>query len=358
MAIISEFTIRSLDIVYRLDIVPWLLFFEVSNTIYFLTSIYFHVHQFHNHGGSLQCLSIQLLMINMVENNDSSVQIIPVIKSDDPAELYFVISHYFQCVMTLATFMYGVTSWCLIKKFRNFNNYVYLNAVFVNILRLTLGIFSLIRGGIYLTKLAQYINIYFFILMFFSAVYNYWLVVMCYIFYVDIVKVFDTDIKWKYFKSSLFAWGVPFIFLVICKSVLLFVDLTESRNQEIKLTAFAWAGIMITSNVFPTIINLVLYVKIVCNLFPCNDTVNVIIPKKERMKQNVCRLLIATCMFVLNNLFVICMLVWDLWSGSDIVRAVSFCLQIVVLSLFVPLVKSNRTLWQEYFKKRLKSIMT
>lgn len=36
--------------------------------------------------------------------------------------------------LTIAAFIYGVTSWCLIKKFRNYRNFVFLNAILPNLL--------------------------------------------------------------------------------------------------------------------------------------------------------------------------------------------------------------------------------
>ena len=287
-----------------------------------------------------------------MSESDSSEESTPLNGSRDPKEWFIMISHYFQCTMTLVTFIYGVISWCLIRKFRNFNNYVYLSATLVNILRLAVGTLTLIKSGFSVPKSVENINLYFFIFMFLSAVYNYWLVVLCYMFYVDIVKVFDIKIKRKYLKSSLFAWGVPLLLLVISRSIFLLVELTEEDKTEKRLLVFARACIRVTSYAFPTIINSIFYVKLVYSLFSCKNAVNVIIPRKERIKQNVSRLCIATAMFILNNIFVLTMVLWDLFHCTNVVRSASFCLQVIVLSLFFPLLKSNRTSWYEHYKRK------
>ena len=286
---------------------------------------------------------------------DISIETLPVDESDDyPTEVAYIVGHYIQCIMTLITFVYGVTSWYLFRKFRTFNNYVYLSIIIVNVFRLIVGTVTLFRTGLFIAKLVQYINLYFFVFMFLSAVHNYWLVVMCYMYYVDIVTIFKNEIKRKYLKSFLFAWGIPFILLIICVLTYVCIDLADDSDKETLVSKFVHVSVIICCNVLPAIMNLILYIGLVCSLFPCNGTVNAIIPKKERRRENLSRLSIATTMFLLSNIFVLMMFLWDLYNASNIVRTVSFCLQIAVLSLFIPLVKNNRVLWCEYYKNRLK----
>ncbi|PZC81924.1 hypothetical protein B5X24_HaOG211710 [Helicoverpa armigera] len=47
-----------------------------------------------------------------------------------------ILVEYLVLVLTLAAFLYGVTSWCLIAKFRHFRNFVYINAIVSSLLRL------------------------------------------------------------------------------------------------------------------------------------------------------------------------------------------------------------------------------
>ncbi|KAF9798367.1 hypothetical protein SFRURICE_016005 [Spodoptera frugiperda] len=103
--------------------------------------------------------------------------------------------------LTLIAFVYGVTSWCLIKKFRHFRNYVILSAITAGLLRLVtfqIGM-SLITRDIVLNypvvpALVASTMTYF------SLSFNCWLLVLCYIFYVDFVKVFRLDIHRRYLK--------------------------------------------------------------------------------------------------------------------------------------------------------------
>lgn len=261
---------------------------------------------------------------------------------------YYMIGHYVQLAVTLFSFIYGVTSWCLIKKFRIFNNYVYINVILVNLIRLIVMSLPLVNY-MYIAVFLRSRALHFFIFMFLSAVFNYWLVVMCYMFYVDIVKVFNGDIKRRYMKSFLFAWGVPSITFLMGRLILLFNDKEEFA------VIFVDFGIFVICNVLPAVINLALFIKLVFSLFPYKNTnACVTLPKNERRRQILSRLCTATAMFALSNIFVLMMLIWDCLQFALLKRAFTFCLQIVILALFVPLVKSNRILWYDYYKNRLK----
>lgn len=89
--------------------------------------------------------------------------------------------------------------------------------------------------------------IFTFICVFLTTVYNYWLVVMCYeyMFHVDIVKMFDSDSirKRKYLISTIFAWGVPLIVVLICRLSFFFVELGGGDNEQFlfkKLVFIDW----------------------------------------------------------------------------------------------------------------------
>ncbi|CAH0697604.1 unnamed protein product [Spodoptera exigua] len=103
--------------------------------------------------------------------------------------LVSVVVEYLVLVMTLAAFVYGAISWCLIKKFRHFRNFVYINAIVSSLLRLlTVSIIIPCVMQVIVIDDKDILDICRYICTYFSAVQNYWMLVICYIFYVDIVK--------------------------------------------------------------------------------------------------------------------------------------------------------------------------
>ncbi|KAH9643946.1 hypothetical protein HF086_016496 [Spodoptera exigua] len=113
------------------------------------------------------------------------------------------------CTITLS---YGILSWCLIKKFRNFKNYVFLSGTLVNVIRLSLLAATVMHRDLNTLKFAfsKLIFMSNLSLIYFSTVYNNWMVVMCYMLYVDIVKVFKKDFKKKYVQVTLLTWDTEF----------------------------------------------------------------------------------------------------------------------------------------------------
>lgn len=109
-------------------------------------------------------------------------------------------------VLSLTTLVCGLTSWCIIKKFCNYRNYVYLNTILANFLFYSTELtFQMYENVILVPKI---IFILFFYLL---SVKNHWLLVMCHMFYVDLVKVFGSNIQSRNLKSTVFAWIVSFI---------------------------------------------------------------------------------------------------------------------------------------------------
>ena len=281
--------------------------------------------------------------------------LMPVSESDRADKFdhffYYLIAHYIQLGITSATFMYGVTSWCLIKKFRTFNNYVYVNVIFVNFLRLIVVWLPFVNNA-YTNVFQKYENLDVFVYVFLLTVFNYWLVVMCYMFYVDIVKVFHNYIKRRYLYSFLFAWGVPSTVTGINRLIIFFMQRADVKEDF--LQNFIEICNFITCSVFPAMINLVLFIKLLYSLFPCSETIACTMPKKVRRKQKLSRLFTATAMFVVSNIFVLTMLIWELLKVSVLTRILTTNVQILLLALFVPLLKSNRVYWHEYLKNLLK----
>ena len=265
--------------------------------------------------------------------------------------------NYIQSGMSFVTFIYGVTSWYLIRKFRSFNNYVYLSAILVNLLRLTvlwILIVLFFRNSHFYNKFNHLLG---YIFLYLTTVYNYWVVIMCYMFYKDIVKVFDISIKKKYLFSTLFAWGVPLIVFLICKLIFFFME-SGANDKVVVWSVVVLLAAYICCSILPTVLNVVLFIKLVFALYPCNNKNAAAISKKERRKQNLSRLCTATAMFLLCNVFVATFLLWELLEFSHLISTFTLNIQIIVLALFVPLVKSNRAVWHEYYKNRLNRSMS
>ena len=270
----------------------------------------------------------------------------------DSSFVLFIIFYQIQLAMTVATFIYGVTSWYLIRKFRNFNNYVYLNTTLVNICRLiVMSVTEMRLDGAY-DSIKNFITF-----MYFSTVYNYWLLVMCYMFYVDVVKVFDGDIKRKFPRSFLLAWGVPTTGLIISIIMLIIIERVVECDRDKLILLGITILAAFTAELLPLIINAVVFTKLVCSLFFCQGKPGCVVPKEVRNKEKWRRFSTAVAMFMLTNISIVIYLLCSFISTDILLQTILFSCQIIFLSLFVILVKSNRILWHEYFLNRKNRIM-
>nr|XP_049705386.1 uncharacterized protein LOC126056456 [Helicoverpa armigera] len=253
---------------------------------------------------------------------------------------------YLVLVLTLAAFLYGVTSWCLIAKFRHFRNFVYINAIVSSLLRLVTV--SLIIPG--LMQIIHFedqdiLNICRYICTYFSAVQNYWMLVICYIFYVDIVKVFSGHVNRKYLKCYLFAWGIPFVTFLTYYVFLFFNEKEKFYDQGSSMDFFA-NSVEVFIIVSPLMINVGLYVAVLTSLCQCFQ------PKTPSATNNWRRMYIATLLFLLSDVLVLSSFIWDIMSVTFILRAVLSKMQQIAIDLFLPLVRTNRELWQEYLSRK------
>ena len=128
-------------------------------------------------------------------------------------ETRFNILTYTSIALTTVPLLYGVISWWLIKKFRNYRNFVFLSAILANFLvALAIIFLSYLRRYLYtITDTLAYrhfVVIHDLLLFYITTVKIYWLLVICHMFYAKVVK---RHTKRRYFKSSLFAWGLPFV---------------------------------------------------------------------------------------------------------------------------------------------------
>ncbi|KAJ8712279.1 hypothetical protein PYW07_005121 [Mythimna separata] len=185
-------------------------------------------------------------------------------------------------VLTLLTFLYGVTSWCIKEKFRTFKNFVFLNAVFTNLLLtlLSLAVFFIqlnFGSYIYYMSVTEYI----------STVKFHWLIIIGYIFYDDIVKIFKEPVQNLYLKSNIFGWGISLILSAIFTYLNMYFG-------------YYWAPVIIRiivafgNRFIPVVINGFLYTKVVYSLWHSFHS--------SANKQSICRsLCIASLIFTLIN---------------------------------------------------------
>lgn len=265
---------------------------------------------------------------------------------------WYAVTVFVGLVISTVTFVYGLISWIVIRKFRNIKNYVYLSAVLVNILRLLFTFMFMIiiklDPDFYMEHLS-FVICFLYSYLYLSLAYNHWLLIMCYIFYVDVVKVLKKEISRKYLKSCLLGWVLPCIKLLV---VTLFVAqiISTSNDSDALLLQFMW--LLSICAYVPMILNLVLFVKVLWALFCTKDTTSGVVTKKARRMERCRRLCTASAMFILTNALLLTVLLWELFNLSLKTRVITLMLQIVALALFVPLVKSNRKLWREYFQNQ------
>lgn len=278
------------------------------------------------------------LKLTAMSDNDTRVVHIHEATEDQQLRISSVFD-WSVVVLCLAVLIYGVTSWFLIQKFRHFRNYVYLNAILACLLRLiTFSIIYRVFGDS--TNDGAVPTIIDFFLKYFTSVQSYWLLVICCILYVDIVKVFNGDVNRRFLKSSLFAWGVPLATTVLCKFVLpLFL------TDEIHF----YPQIVIIN--LPLFVNLIIYMKFIHSLFCCwygssGDA--------SRNINYWRRFYIATLVFLFSDvamLFTVFMT--KILELSLVAQSILSDIQVIAIDLFVPLVKCNRELWKAYHVKRL-----
>ncbi|KAJ8707471.1 hypothetical protein PYW08_010723 [Mythimna loreyi] len=257
--------------------------------------------------------------------------------------LVSVIVEYLVLVLTLAAFIYGVISWYLIKKFRHFKNFVFINAIASSLLRLlTVSIIIPIVMHFFVIDSKFMLEVCHYICTYSTTAQNYWLLVICHLFYTDIVKVFGGHINRKYMKSCMFAWGIPFIMLFLYYSLIYFQ--AERLAENLLLDTINYIEVFMT--VSPLIINCIIYFSVISSL--CSNSSR---KAKTTSTNNFRRFYIATLLFVLSDVIMLFSFIWDSINISFLIRAVLSKLQQIAIDIFLPIVKGNRELWRKYFSK-------
>lgn len=276
--------------------------------------------------------------------------------TEDVSMTCYLVANYVLFTMILLSFFYGVISWIAVKSFRNFNNYVFMNAILVNIFRFictSIVISNCELTDAFIISFFSFKNIAFNIFLYFTTVYNFWVIVICYGLYVKVVKVFYIEVESKCIKSFLYAWGVPLTVLVICKLVLLIIQacIEEESTYENVRVYYIYSCVMITCCIIPSGINLTIFIKVVRALYSMKDP-NSAVTKRQRRIEKLRRLSTIVLMFFLSNVYVLTFLIWDVLDLTVVIRVSTVAIQIITSSLMFPLLKRNRNVWCEYFKKR------
>ncbi|KAJ8730997.1 hypothetical protein PYW08_002410 [Mythimna loreyi] len=251
---------------------------------------------------------------------------------------------YIICVLTLAALIYGLTSWCFLKKFRNYRNYVLLNAIlsyFFHYFTFILMYSKKIRFDDY-SEVIDY----------FTTVKNHWLLVISHMFYVDIVKVFNQNIKRRYLKASLFSWGLPVITSIISEYLLkMYVEYIWINVDNYYLTNnYVFGTIFYLEQIIPVTINTVLYIVTVISL--CRS-----FNMSTHTGRNTClRLYIATLIFLMSDVTLLSSYIMNMTKYSFniyfiIAEYLLVYFNILLMVVFLIAVKGNRKAWYDFYVK-------
>lgn len=263
----------------------------------------------------------------------------------DGAHIAYTYIDYVVLCFTILVFVIGTVSWCTIKKFRHFKNYVFISAILSGALN---DIVAALYIG-YRFNYSQYVSTYTFLrlrmlyhatITYFSLVKYFWMLVLCWIFYVDIVKVFGGDISRRYFKSSLFSWGIP----VILSFPLPLILLALSNYIEIETTVMICAFFDLAILFLPLLISFGVYVKVICTLFKSSDVSRTAVKNR--------RIYLATLIFLLSGVLFFIMPLWFIVDLPYFILFIIKHLQTMTMNVYLLIVKSNRDLWMEYYEKR------
>lgn len=261
----------------------------------------------------------------------------------DTTRVIFKTFSWIVIVLSLTAFIYGLTSWCLLKKFRHFRHYVLLNVMLANVLRNFIFLFFYWFKVFCRDVVKRYlmcVNGYIYFSLYCNLTFDYWLLVLCYIFYVDFVKVFNIDIRRRYLNSSLFGWGIPFVTFLIAAFLFYLYDSTDILTVNVAMFL----------ELIPVTISLVIFLMVVYNLFRVSEAGMSISTNKWH------RFYIAILIYILSNITEIYAIQDVLGIRNNLVAILGASVELlnsIALAVYFVIGKSNRILWKEYFKMRL-----
>lgn len=245
--------------------------------------------------------------------------------------------------LALVAAIYGVISWLVINKFRHLRNYVLLSAIMANALSILFNnLLNLQSEELVRPPLVDII--YSGLLLYLKLSYSSWLLVLCYTFYVDFVKVLSFDIRREYYKSNLLAWGLPFI-----TTLLVYVPMMAVYVYKI-ITSQTLTYVIVLILLIPVVISFVIYTIVVYFLF--HDSATGVSVFSEKMG----RFYIATLILLFSiNIIGILDLTVILKVKSLIINVIlnsAGYLSTIVLCMYLMILRSNRQIWREFLDKR------
>ena len=273
---------------------------------------------------------------------------VSVWNSEESDESYSVllqaanIINVIMLVLTLTALIYAVVSWRIMKKFRDYKNFVFLNLILVNFLLYSLRSGMEYAGKINISWVVKMIHMFKYYIILGN---HYWLVVTTYMFYVEFVKVFNGHIKMKFLKSCLFGWGMPFISL----GLIYHLSMLEPENYTV---AIIIRSLMVLCAVLPSILNCAFYIKIIVDSVCFSNTGAHTASGKCR------RLCLSTVIFIFSDVIFVSLYTLFIFVdslGMTVIFLDWLFIQFIVLVLdvFIVLSRSNRELWYEYNANRL-----
>lgn len=250
---------------------------------------------------------------------------------------------YIIIILTSATLIYGVSSWCVMKKFRNYRNFVFLNGILSNLLYYSiLLIFKWTENG-FIENVTNYLCMYF------ETAKCHWLVVISHMFYVDIVKVFNGYyLQRRFLKSCIFGWGLSLITNTM--SVFInyhFYDVFDYSETELLLKMTDLLSVV--EQILPLTVNGIFYFIIVFSL--CRSFITCALARSNIWR----RLYISTLIFILGDVLVLCNYVIKALSPSQIIKLILNLLSYfnpLILDIYFVVKKSNRETWFDFYVNR------
>ncbi|KAJ8721674.1 hypothetical protein PYW07_002449 [Mythimna separata] len=251
----------------------------------------------------------------------------------------FRIMPYIVLVLTLAALIYGLTSWFILKKFRNYRNFVFLNAILTFFLLSCL--FIIAKEIEFLRTSGLFYNLPHYLI----TARNHWLLIISHMFYVDIVKVFNQNVQRRYLKSCMFGWGVPLITYLITIPVLHYYFLFFFKRGRY-MHYISWV-ILFSDQIIPVTVNCFLYIATGISLYRGFST-------NTHTGTNIWRrLYIATLIFLLSDVA----LLYQLFINMTYLYPVNIVFFLLVylnplsLVVFFVAVRSNRKAWYDFYVK-------
>lgn len=239
-------------------------------------------------------------------------------------------------LLSTIIFIIGLTSWIIIRNFRHFKNYVFLSIILCNIMNIVAPIlYRLWKKYKIQNEVVQHLVAIPY--LYFKLSVNCWLVVLCYVFYVDFVKVLGGDVTRKYLKSNLFAWGIPSLSVVWNVFVMRYIE----KNAKIA------APIYITSVFVPLIVNLFIYIRVVYALLKVD-----VHDKSDRCG----RIQASTVIFFVSGLLMLLVPLQRLVWVPDFLVLLLAHLQTFAIDVYFLAIKINRKVWRNYYAKRIRKM--